>query len=129
MPRRNHRETSLHKAICNYIKLQYPKVMFNSDQAGSNMSKAQAGIARVLRSHRGYPDLHIFQAKGKYHGLFLEIKAESPFKKGDGKLKAGDHLKEQQSVITSLNRRGYKSMFVWSLDQAKNEIDAYMKIR
>ena len=99
--------------------------MFNSDQSGTNMSKAARGKAKVLRSERGFPDLTIFEVKHGYGALHLEIKTETPFKK-NGELKAGEHLLEQQIVIDKLRNRGYRAEFVWSLDQAIEVIKSYL---
>lgn len=126
MAKRNNPEYNLHRAICRYISLQYPKTIYNSDHSGVNMSKTARGQAKTLRSERGIPDLVIYEPKGEYHGLFLEIKTSSPFKK-DGEIKNNEHLKEQQHVLWKLEQRGYRALFVWSLTEAMIIIDEYMK--
>ena len=125
MAKRNNPEYNLHRAICRYISLQYPKVMFNSDMAGVNTSKTARGMAKTLRSERGFPDLVLYEAKGKYHGLFLEVKISTPFKK-NGEIKSGDHLKEQQHVLWKLEQRGFKALFVWDISDAMVIINEYM---
>ena len=126
MAKRQNKEYKLHKAICDYIRLQYPKAIFNSDLSGQNASIAARGMAKMLRSSRSIPDLIIYEGKGSYHGLFLEIKTSCPYRL-DGKLKSGDHLREQEDMLNKLRDRDYRAHFVWELDQAIDIINEYMK--
>ena len=135
-------EKQLHKSICDYIKLQYPKVLFNTDMSGIKLTMGQAIQAKKLRSDDGYPDIVIYEiGLGMYHSLFLEIKKETPYKK-DGTLKKMiryehiggikvpyDHLERQNQMHIKLRKRAFKAEFVWSLDMAKEIIDDYLKYR
>jgi len=64
---------------------------------------------------RGALDLMLSVARGKYHGLFIEMKA--------GSNKPTD---EQLEFIEHLNGAGYKACVHWSADAAIREIEAYM---
>lgn len=116
-------EEQLHKQICTYLKLK--GVLFNTDLSGIKMSIGQARKIKKLRSSRGFPDIVIYEPTQSYHGLFLEVKKESPYKK-NGELKKNEHLQEQQYMIGELEMRGYKAYFVWDFDQAKKIIDNYL---
>ena len=118
-------EKQLHKQICDYIKLQYPDVLFNTDMSGIKLTIGQAMQAAKLRSSRAFPDIVIYEPNDIYYGLFLEVKRDIPFKL-DGFLKKCDHLKEQIDMITILINKGYYASFVWAFDYAKEIIDAYM---
>jgi len=127
-------ESQLHKQICDYLKLQYPKVLFNTDLSGVKLSIGQAKKAKQLRSGRGFPDIVIYdtslvQSKtgdvDVFSALFLEVKKETPFKK-DGNLKKNAHLEEQSKILERLNNKGYKALFVWTFDYAKSVIDDYL---
>ncbi len=120
-------EEQLHKQICTYIKMQYPKVIFISDLAGVKLTMGQAKKLKHLRSSKGFPDIFIYE-RGLHHiGLFLEVKRVTPFKK-DGTLKASqnNHIEEQSKFHSRLLIRGYLGGFVWSFDQAKKIIDNYL---
>jgi hypothetical protein len=132
------KEENLHKAICDYIKLQYPKVIFNTDLSGIRLTQGQAREVKNLRSGNGFPDIVIYEPKGEivhnnivtylYCGLFLEVKKESPYKK-DGKLKSNKHLENQDKMHQELRKRGYMAQFVWDFDNTKFIIDNYLNIK
>ena len=121
-------EQTLHEAVCRYIKLQYPNVMFNSDMSGFRLTKGQAIRAKKMRSTNGYPDLVIYEARGGYFGLFIELKDEGVrvFKKNG--FVANDHIRKQFAVINSLTKHGYSSHMLVGFEQTKQVIDWYMKL-
>lgn len=123
------KEESIQIQVCTYLKYQYPDLIWVCDYAaGIRLNIGQAVKAKKLRSCRGLPDIMIFAANDKllWHGLFLELKTVTPYKK-NGELKAGDHLKEQFEVITRLKKAGYLAMFIVGFDEAKNVIDNYLR--
>ena len=127
-------EKQLHKQICDYIKLQYPKVIFNTDLSGLKLTVGQASQVAKLRSSSGFPDIQILEPRTyrddvveNYYGLFLEVKKETPFKK-DRSLKKNKHLEKQANFHKELNKRGYLATFVWSFEMAKDLIDFYLNL-
>ena len=124
-------EKKLHKQICEYIKIQYPKVIFSSDMAGQYSSIGVATYLKSLRSGRGLPDLFIAHPTKKYYGLYIEIKrSKSEVFLKDGVTcvggKKGEHIQEQSEMITRLNKLGYLAGFGFGFDHCKKIIDAYM---
>lgn len=120
------KEEQLQIAICNYLKLQYPKVLFNVDLSGIRLTIGQATKAKKMRSGRAFPDMVIYQPNSVYHALFMELKRQTPYKK-DGFLKADKHLKEQETMLLKLEELGYRAFFVWDFEQAKRIIDEYLR--
>jgi hypothetical protein len=121
-------EEVVHRHVCNHIRHFYPNAIFNSDGAGNKLSKAQAGLNKVLKSGRGYPDLFIAEPVGVYHGLFLELKRDgTPIYLKNGDLTANPHVREQAAMLAELRARGYWADFAVGSDQAKELIDTYMK--
>jgi hypothetical protein len=118
-------EESLQIAVSNYLRLQYPNVIFTAESSGLKLTIGQAVKAKKLRSSRGLPDMIILEPRQGYHGLCLELKTVSPYKK-DGSLKSDTHLQEQQQILTNLNEKGYAAKFVTGFDKAKKVIDFYM---
>ena len=123
---RANKEYQICKAISVYLKLQYPSVLFHWDLAGLNLSRAQAGMMKAIQGERGYPDLFIAKRKLKCGGMYLEIKAESPFLKDGKTLKSNNYLKEQQQNHIKLRSEGYVADFVVGFDAAKKAIDLYL---
>jgi hypothetical protein len=83
----------------------------------------------------------ISEPKGSYHGLYIELKKDSPLKK-DGTLKMQtevkrrgpliikvNHLEEQFKTIELLRSKGYCAFFSSSLDNAMEIADRYMELK
>ena len=121
------KEENLHLAICDYIRMQYPNVLFNSDMSGVKLTMGQAIKAKKLRSCKGFPDLVIYEPRGEFKGLFIELKREGEkLLNKNGELKT-EHLKEQWEVMQKLIERGYNCSFAVGFDQAKDCIDVYLR--
>ena len=123
------KEESTHLAICNYIRLQYPDVIFMSDGSGLKLPMGLAIKYSKLKSGKGIPDLFIAHPVGEYHGLFIEIKrlGKKVFK-SDGYLRKDEHLQQQKDILDRLCDIGYFARFAIGFDEAKEIIDNYMKL-
>ena len=123
------KEESEHKAICNYLRMQYPKVIFLSDLSGVKMSIGLAKKIKNLKCDRGIPDLIILHPKFRFSGLIIEIKAtDEVIYKKNGELRKSEHLEEQQDMINRLNKIGYCAKFGVGFDECKRIIDWYMEL-
>lgn len=122
-------EKDTHGAVCDYIRLKYPHALFNTDLSGIRLTMGQAVAVKRLRSSRAFPDLVIYEPRGCYHGLFIELKrdGEKIFKR-DGSLISNIHLEEQQAMLILLGERGYMADFAVGFDQARKIIDWYMSL-
>ena len=120
------KEESLQIAVCNYIRLQYPNVIFTSEASGLKLTIGQAVKAKKLRSSRGLPDLIILEVNHGFCGMCIELKNETPFKR-NGDLKSSPHLQEQYFVLQQLNAQGYNAQFGIGFDHTKAIIDQYLK--
>ncbi|MBX3288336.1 MAG: hypothetical protein KF855_03230 [Acidobacteria bacterium] len=130
-------EFLLQSQIAEYLRKAHPRILFLSDvRASLSLTIPQARRSKLIQAD-GFacPDLVIFAARRGFYGLFLEIKAETPFKI-DGTLKRRmvkrngreyDHLAEQQKAIDNLRKSGYKAEFVWKFNDAADWIDWYLK--
>jgi hypothetical protein len=125
-------ERQLHRAVCTYLKTQYPKVRFHTDMSGVYLSGKWSLIAdmKALNSHAGYPDLWIHERRGGFVGLVIELKkqGEDPYKK-DGTLKKSEHLKAQSDWLDHLRRLGYFATFAEGFESAKVFIDHYLNLK
>lgn len=135
-------ETKLAIEVASYIKKKYNRLIYRFDLASDlPMPIQEASRLKMRYKHRtGYPDLFIpYPAtinKISYSGLYVELKAHTPFRK-DGALRKqkkvrhgktiGDHLQDQSEVILELRRMNYAACFAWGDDDhAIKLIDRYM---
>lgn len=132
-------ELELQAQVADYIRLQYPDVIFHSDfGSGIKLTMGQAIKQKRLNGgRRSWPDMFLAETvivereDGAYEGLsglFVELKREGTriFKK-DGKLVADEHIREQFDMLHDLRARGYAAEFACGFDEAKKLIDDYMK--
>ena len=136
------REHDIYKMIADYLRYQYPTVIYRFDLAADlKLTMGQASKHKRLQRYRGYPDLFIAEpkkviiSKGEhtrlvagYHGLFIEFKREGTrIYKKDGTLVSDGHIREQYDMLEQLRQRGYAANFACGFDEAKALIDRYMR--
>ena len=123
-------ELELQAQVADYIRLQYPDVIFHSDfGSGIKLTMGQAIKQKRLNGgRRAWPDMLLAEPRGDYHALFIELKREGTriFKK-DGALVADEHIREQFDMLADLRQRGYAAEFAIGFEGAKKLIDDYMK--
>lgn len=137
------KEHDIYKMIADYLRYQYPTVIYRFDLAADlKLTMGQASKHKRLQRYRGYPDLFIAEPdigktdgskrafKKIWFGLFIELKREGTriFKK-DGTLVSDAHIREQYDMLHDLRARGYAAEFACGFDEAKKLIDDYMKGR
>lgn len=124
------KEESIHRMVAEYIKIQYPKVIFRTDfAAGIRMTIGQAVKHKKLQSSDKYPDLFIAEPRGGYAGLYLELKrdADEVLTK-DGKIRENEHVQGQCEMLKQLREKGYHARFGLGFEDSKMAIDQYMKL-
>ena len=129
-------EKTLHRAVCDYLRYHYPYVIFNTDLSGSmRLTMGQAVAIKAPRSNRGFPDLVIYEPRGIYHGLFIELKKEgerlytkeyTSGRVNKDSRPVSPHIAEQIQCLVALRERGYKAEFAVGFNQAKELIDNYL---
>lgn len=139
-------EENVQIKVCNYLRKAYPAIIFTCDlSSGMKLPIHIAAKNKQMRSSRGLPDLFIakpvkFYSKplGAEHrpyryfqhffGLFLELKnADVVIYNRDGSLRKDPHLYEQNEILKSLEKEGYKAVFACGFDEAKKIIDEYLQ--
>lgn len=122
-------EKNVHRQFTEYLKYQYPKLIFRTDfAAGIKMTIGQAVQHKNLQSDPGFPDVFIAEPRPGYHGLFIELKrSHGDVYKRDGSFVANRRIQAQARMLERLNRLGYKALFACGFDQAKAEADKYLR--
>lgn len=146
-------EAELQAQVADYLRLQYPDIMFHSDfGSGIKLTPGQAvKQKRQNGGRRAWPDMFVAeptayastgwrdgrkinrlmdafsdQADDVCCGLFLELKKSGTrLKKRDGDW-ATEHIAEQAKVLEKLRERGYCAEFAVGFDKAKRIIDEYL---
>lgn len=128
-------ESELQRQVAEYIRFQYPRVIFHSDfGSGVKLTIGQAvRQARLNGGRRAWPDMFIAEpniqkdGRGAF-GLFIELK-----RAGTRLVKArnpdewvNEHIAEQAKMLRELRFRGYMAEFAVGFEQAKEIIDNYL---
>lgn len=119
-------EKEIHVNICEYLRLQYPELLFTSDAGGLRVSMGV--IMEVKRKSCNYkiPDLLIFQRNSQYNGCFIEIKrSKDDLYLKSGKLK-NDHVKAQEQCLFMLREQGYYAEFGVGYNDTIQQIETYL---
>jgi hypothetical protein len=121
------KEENLQVQVCRYLKLMYPDVLFTSDISGMKLTVGQTVTASRMRSSDKFPDLMIFEPRGIFKGLFLELKrAGEKVMTKEGRPYAG-HITEQWNTLQRLQAKGYYAKFAIGLTDAITQIDNYFR--
>ena len=132
------RESDLQVMVADYLRLQYPSVLFHSDfGSGIKLTPGQAvKQKRQNGGRRAWPDMFIAEPMVEFdflepigmkaYGLFIELKKDGTrLKKKNGDW-ASPHIAEQAEVLEQLRQRGYAAEFACGFEEAKAIIDKYL---
>lgn len=118
-------ERRLQLQICAFMQTQYKDVIFWANDSGEKKPMGLAILAKRMRSGSKIPDLWISEARGEFHGLYIELKAESPYLQS-GKLSTAKHVQAQNEMLDRLIDKGYMACFAWTLEGAIATVRNYM---
>jgi hypothetical protein len=107
-------EETLQRNIANSLKAQ--RVLFNHPPNEMKANKGWYGKREGMGTRAGWPDLEIMEARGQYHGLFIEIKRGSNL--------PSDH---QLQCLVDLRKNGYVAYWVHNYRDLCHLIDKYLK--
>ena len=108
------KEYQLQKAVCKYLDLQ--NVLYCGSMGGQyQVHFSQRIKAKKSGYKKGFPDLFIYEPRGSYHGLAIELKT--------GYNKAS---KPQLYWQKELIKRGYKAEICTGIDEALEVINTYL---
>jgi hypothetical protein len=123
-------EAYTHASLCNYLRTNYPDVVFTSDLSGVRLPIGLARAVKPLKSSRGIPDIIVLHPAGCYHGLLIELKAlDVKLYRKDGKLISDEHIAEQAATIQKLRDVGYAAFFVCGFHAGRKLIDEFFALQ
>lgn len=82
---------------------------------GGKRNKAEAARFKSMGVKAGVPDLHLPVARGRYHSLYIELKAAN-----------GRVSENQTEWLAALNQQGNKAVVCYGWEQAAQAIKDYL---
>ena len=112
------KEDNLQAAVVTYLKLEY-KALFCAS-LGGQYQKYQSQRLKAKRTGyiAGFPDLFIYEPRGGYNGLAIELKVKGNYASP-----------KQKEWLVNLEDRGYSSWVCVGFDDAKETIDNYFNLK
>lgn len=119
------KEDNLQIAVADYLRLQYPKVLFTHIANERQTTPQRGAKLKRMGVKKGMPDFTIFEPvfirdyrhNVKFCGLAIELK-----------IKPNKLTKEQKEVLERLKSCGWQTDVCYDFDQAKKTIDEYFKL-
>lgn len=116
------KEENLQIVVADYIRLQYPKVLFAHIANERKTSPQRGSKLKRMGVKKGMPDVMVYKHSGdhtgvNFSGLAIELK-----------IKPNRPTKEQEAVLAQLFSNGWFTSVCYSFDEAKEIIDTYLSI-
>lgn len=109
---KNGSEAELQVAVKKYLDAK--GYLYCASAGGVRTSMTQAVRMKKTGYKKGFPDLFIYEPRGGYHGLAIELK------------RVGQYPTPEQTMWkTELDKRGYKSFICKGIAEAMKVIDEY----
>lgn len=110
-------EHQLQVTCIRYFRYKYSDYLIWAIPNGGQRNAIVAVKLKAEGVLSGVPDIFIAAPRGKYHGLFIELKV------GKNKL-----TESQKEIIPQLKMQQYKCEVCYSFDEFKDLVDTYMNI-
>lgn len=112
-----HIEDSLQKTCVQWFSLAYRPYyrLLHHSPNGGKRNAIEAAKFKAMGVRAGFPDLILCVARGKYHGLFIELKTAK-----------GRQTENQKGFQKALEAQGYRYEVVRSLDEFRRIVTQYM---
>jgi hypothetical protein len=108
-------EANQQEIVIKYLRLAYPDALYCASAGGMRTSYLQAVKMKRTGYVKGFPDLFIYEPRGEFYGLAIEMKKE----------KGGVASPEQKRWQEQLRNRGYASYICKGNEEAIKVIDEY----
>jgi hypothetical protein len=109
-------EQKVQETVIKWLLLQYPHALYCASAGGMRTSQGTAIKMKRAGYVKGFPDLFIYEPRGKYHGLAIELKRE----------KGGQVSPEQNEWRNALESRGYCAYICRGFEEAREKIEWYL---
>lgn len=112
-------------AVVDYLQMKYPDVLFWSTPNGAHLAGNVAQRAAKMNRLKaegflpGVSDLIIFEKRGQYSAMFLEMKRE----------KGGTVSENQQWFLAEVEKRGGFGAVAHGVEEAIDLIESYLEAK
>jgi hypothetical protein len=110
-------EQKIQIAVANYVRLRYPDALWTISPVSLIIGRNLGVLALRMGYTPGTPDLIFFEPRGRFKGLFIELKSAT-----------GDTSDKQDIFIQKALDRGYATAVCFSYQEAVQTLDNYMAI-
>lgn len=113
------KEDSLTIGVADYLRLQYPNILFTHIANERQTSPMRGAKLKRMGVRAGMPDIMIFKRamlSVEYYGLAIELK-----------IRPNKVTEKQLECMDGLLRAGWQFVICYDFDEAKNIIDLYLK--
>lgn len=100
-------------------------ILFTTSIAGVNLSKTARGKAKAAGYLPGTPDVMIFEPRGVFKGLFIEMKRPAI----PGVCDRGTATPEQLDFHSKARARNYAAVICYDATEAMNVVKIYLEIK
>lgn len=105
------------RAVVMWFRMQFPDYLIYHIPNGGYRNPIEARNLKLSGVLGGIPDLHIPVAKGMFHGMYIEMKAEN------GRLST-----VQSNMLNKLNDLGHFALCAYGFNEARGAIMDYMRL-
>lgn len=114
-----HNEDSLQMACVRWFSLQYPDlaILLHHSPNGGKRNAAEAARFKAMGVRAGFPDLVLLVARGRYHGLMIELK-----------ISKGRQSEYQACYQLAVEAQGYKYAICRDVYQFADLVTSYMTL-
>ena len=95
--------------------MQYKEVFYNGSAGGMWTSKSQGVKMKATGYKSGFPDIFLYEPKGVYSGLAIELKVKGNYASPNQKI-----------VLQKLRDKGYQAFVCTGLDETIQTINTYL---
>lgn len=106
-----------------HMRVVHRDILFTASTQGMKLPIGIAKKLKVMGYNVGTPDVMIFEPRGKYHGLFIEMKRSITFENS----KKGKLSESQKIFLDMLDKRGYKTAVCYGHQEAIDTLENYLK--
>lgn len=113
----NQIEHKIQTEVATWIRCEHPRILWTASAGGMRTGIHTARKMKAMGYRKGCPDLLIFEPRGGYLGLFIELKAPG-----------GTKQPQQREFLQEANDRGYMAVFCEGYKETVDFIGKYLKL-